>query len=284
MVASIAIISPDEVKQRLNEGVPYSIIDARPYSQYAAGHLPGAVWMGWETWCEAAPASAGQALARAGYWGVLKEIEADPLQESLQQLGLRNDRPAIVYADGPISKGREARIAWMLLYWGMSALLLLDGGWSGWLKQGGSSDSAMPAPEYGQFHLHVQERRRVRLRQLKHDYQNNSMPLLVDVRTRAEFEGHEHAYQPRLGRLPGAVHMPYTALFDGTGNFVTKSVYLERLPVEVKDADCCVACCEVGVRSCLFALLHEIYTEQVVPNFDGSVMEWALDHTLSMER
>ena len=45
-----------------------------------------------------------------------------------------------------------------------------------------------------------------------------------------------------------------------------------------------VACCEVGVRSCLFALLHEIYTGRIIANFDGSIMEWALDTQLPMER
>ncbi len=45
-----------------------------------------------------------------------------------------------------------------------------------------------------------------------------------------------------------------------------------------------VAYCEVGVRSCLFALLHEVYTGQIIANFDGSIMEWALDTQLPMER
>jgi 3-mercaptopyruvate sulfurtransferase SseA len=37
------------------------------------------------------------------------------------------------------------------------------------------------------------------------------------------------------------------------------------------------------VRSCLFALLHELYTGKVVANFDGSFMQWALDETLPVE-
>lgn len=284
MIADIAIISPIEVEQHLNGGAPYTILDARPYSRFVAGHIPGAVWMGWEEWCEEAPSYAGPVLRQAGYWGVLREITNNASQESLRHLGLRDERPVLVYADGPTSKGREARIAWMLLYWGISPVFLLNGGWSAWLKHGGSSDIAVPAPEYGEFHIHIQENRRVRLGQLKQDFQQNTMPLLVDARSQAEFAGQDYAYQPRLGRLPGAVHIPYTDLFDKAGNFVTKSVYLQRLPSEVKNADRCVAYCEVGVRSCLFALLDEVYTGQVVSNFDGSVMEWSLDSTLPMER
>jgi 3-mercaptopyruvate sulfurtransferase SseA len=55
------------------------------------------------------------------------------------------------------------------------------------------------------------------------------------------------------------------------------------VPSQVYSADCLVTYCEVGVRSCLFALLHELYTGQVIANFDGSIMEWALDMELPME-
>jgi len=108
---------------------------------------------------------------------------------------------------------------------------------------------------------------------LKQDYQRNTLPLLIDVRSLSEFKGYGHAYQPRLGRLPGSLHMPFTQLFDDAGYFVTKSVYLQHLTPEIWNADRLVAYCEVGVRSCLFALLHETYTGQVIANFDGSVME-----------
>jgi 3-mercaptopyruvate sulfurtransferase SseA len=30
-------------------------IDARSKSDFDAGHIPGAIWMGWEEWCEPAP-------------------------------------------------------------------------------------------------------------------------------------------------------------------------------------------------------------------------------------
>jgi thiosulfate/3-mercaptopyruvate sulfurtransferase len=283
MNAHVALITPTEVKKHLKNETLYNIIDARRYADYIAGHMPGALWMGWEAWCEEAPAHAGQTLAQAGYWGVLRENTTEALQESLRRSGLSNERPALIYANGPISKGREARIAWMLLYLGISSVSLLDGGWRAWLKHSGNSDTVIPTPGYGNFCIRLQEYRRIQLRQLKQDFQSNTLPLLIDARSKAEFAGHRHAYQPRMGRLPDAVNIPYTLLFDGEGSYVTKSVYLQRLPPEVRNADRCVAYCEVGVRSCLFALLHELYTGKVVANFDGSFMEWALDRTLPIE-
>ncbi|HKV56983.1 MAG TPA: rhodanese-like domain-containing protein [Ktedonobacteraceae bacterium] len=282
MIATIAIASPLEAQKHLNEAAT-CIIDARPYQDYTAGHIPGALWMGWDAWCERAPAHAGQILAQPGYWGVLREGAMESFHVPLRQTGLRDERPVLVYADGSKSKGREARIAWMLLYLGIPSVSLLNGGWSAWLKYGGSSDVATPTPDYGLFTIHVQEHRRIRLQQLRQDLQGNSAPLLIDARSQAEFAGQCHVYQPRMGRLPGAVHMPYTDLFDESGCYVTQNVYLQRLPSEVRSAERCVAYCEVGVRSCLFALLHELYTGKVVANFDGSFMQWAFDRTLPIE-
>ena len=284
MYTTIALISATELQRyNLNE-TSYTIIDARRYQDYIAGHIPGAAWMGWEAWCENAPVHAGQTLAQPGYWGVLRESTAEVLQESLRQSGLSNERPTLIYAGGPMSKGREARIAWMLLYLGIPSVALLDGGWRAWLNCGGSSDTTVPAFSEGQFHIQIQEHRRIRLEQLKQDLQSSAPPMLIDVRSKAEFAGQSYDYQPRTGRLPGAIHLPYTDLFDEEGAFVTKSAYLQHLPPALSNAERCIAYCEVGVRSCLFALLHELYTGKVVANFDGSFMEWALDSTLPVER
>lgn len=174
----------------------------------------------------------------------------------------------------------------MLLYYGAVSVSLLNGGWSAWLKSGGSTDlalSALPTGTGGHFQVALREERRVQLQQLRQDIHSNTPPLLIDTRSYDEFVGRSHAYQPRQGRLPSAIHMPFTALFDDEGNVVTKSVYIQRLRPEIRKADRLVAYCEVGVRSCLFALLHELYTGQIVANFDGSLMEWALDSTLPLE-
>lgn len=283
---SFSIISPDAVQQlvlarhAVTIHAQYTLVDARPYTDYLAGHIPGALWLGWENWCEQAPAYAGSVLSQPGYWGVLKDIRSKSHPNSLELAGLTSNSSIIVYADGPASKGREARIAWMLLYWGASNVSLLNGGWPGWLKSGGSVEISIPALRQGQFNAVVQEHRRIRFRQLKQQYLAGNMPLLVDARSRPEFDGEAFDYQPRKGRLPGALHIAFTDLFDKTGHYLSREQYLERIVAVIPRADRIAAYCEVGVRSCLFALLHEVYTGQIVANFDGSMMEWSLDAEL----
>jgi len=218
------------------------------------------------------------------FLGILKDDAPEILADKLGQFGVSDDRPILIYADGPHSKGCEARVAWTLLYFGLSSVSLLNGGWSAWLRQGGDVQTIVPHPSYCHVQLHMQEHRRVRLHQLFSTMQHDIHPLFIDTRSYEEFIGQLHDYQPRLGHIPGAIHLPYTDFFDDEGYFVTREIYLQRLPPEVMTASQCIPYCEVGVRSCFFALLHELYTGQVIANFDGSIMEWALDKTLPIER
>lgn len=283
-ILNIDILSSTTLQQWIFSAKhPCSIVDARPYADYMAGHIPGAIWMNWEAWCESAPAHAGSDLRQPGYWGVLAENPHDRIEQRLAQAGLSSDSPIVVYADGPRSKGREGRIAWMLLYYGACSVSLLDGGWSSWLSAGGTVETPVYEPTPGRFEVHIQPQRRVLLSQLKQAYGIGRMPLLVDTRSRAEYEGELYDYQPRKGHISGAVHVPYTDFFDEAGYFVERDRYLQRLPLAVRQAESIAACCEVGVRSALFALLHEYYTGKVVANFDGSFMEWGLDETLPVE-
>ncbi len=236
--------------------------------------------MGWEAWCEPAPAHAGPVLTQEGYWGMLADADPEQVSRRLAAYGLRDDRTIVVYADGPGARGREGRIAWMLLYFGAPTVLLLDGGWSAWIARGGAVEVAvLPAPP-GHFTARVQRRRRRTLDDLRTAYQSGTLPLMIDTRCPEEFEAEIETCLPRRGRLPGAVLVPFIDLFDGDGRYIGREHYLSRVAPEVREAQHAVAYCEVGVRASLFALLHEVYTGQIIPVFDGSLVQWGLDFDL----
>lgn len=151
---AITLLSPDDLLHRGNI-TAFLILDARPYSRYFVGHIPGAVWMGWESWCDTPPRHAASMLAQPGYWGVLRDDTMETLAERLGRFGVSENRPIVVYADGPRSKGREARIAWMLLYWALPSVSLLNGGWSAWLRQGGDVETVAPQPIQSPVHLQL---------------------------------------------------------------------------------------------------------------------------------
>ena len=281
--APFGLITAATLRARLGSGddVPL-VIDARTRGEYERGHIPGALWLGWEDFCERAPVPAGSILAEDGYWGGLAGPPA-AVAERLARAGIRSDRALVIYADGPRSRGREGRVAWMLLYLGAAGVYLLDRGWRGWLAHGGAVETRHPLPPLGSFALDLQEQRRIRLPALKQCYLAGQLPLFVDTRSREEFHGDLYPYLPRRGRLPGAVLFPFADLFDAAQSFVTPASYLERLPEAARGVRGLVTYCEVGVRASLTSLLHELATGAILPVFDGSLIAWSLDAELPVE-
>ena len=277
----LALLSAEALRRAVASGTwRHTVVDARSRQEFERGHIPGAIWMGWEEWCDAAPAHGGAVLAQEGYWGVLADLPPPVWADRLSARGLNSDHPLVVYADGARSMGREGRIAWMLLYLGAGAVHLLDRGWSGWLASGGSAEVGAFIPPPGRFTVAFQEQRRARLHDLKAAYRAGTLPLPVDTRARADFDGAVPVYLPRKGRLPGAILVTYADLFDDAGGYIARERYMEQMPDEMRAVRALVAYCEVGIRASAVALLHEIYTGQVVPVFDGSLMQWGLDALL----
>ncbi|WP_166826948.1 rhodanese-like domain-containing protein [Thalassoroseus pseudoceratinae] len=94
----------DDVKQRLDAGVTFHLIDVREESEYANGHLPGAIHLG---------------------KGV---IERD-IEKNIPD----TDAPLVLYCGGGF---RSALAADALQKMGYSSVISMDGGWSGWKNAG----------------------------------------------------------------------------------------------------------------------------------------------------
>jgi thiosulfate/3-mercaptopyruvate sulfurtransferase len=257
-------------------------IDARTRAEYDVGHIPGAIHLAWEEWCAPAPAHAGRILAQPGYWGTLADTPPDMLAARLGSRGVSSDRPLVVYADGARSRGRDGRIAWMLVYLGGQDIFLLNGGWQGWISGGGRISVERSEIGTETFRLDLQFGRRIDLESLRRALGGPRPLFLIDTRSQAEYVGEVDEYLPRRGHLPGAVLVPFADLYDDHDRFVSRASYLERLPTEVCKSSNLVAYCEVGVRAGTFALLHEAHTGRVVTVYDGSLMEWSLDRSLPM--
>ncbi len=258
------------------------IVDARPKIEFDAGHIPGAIWLGWEEWCGAAPVSNESILRRPGYWGVLQDKPSSWYTERLSSRGLRSDEPVVIYADGPRSRGREGRIAWMLLYLGAVAVSLLDGGWQAWVQMDGEVAQESGKPPRGRFSVSIDDERRWTLAQINSQSETRSAPHFVDTRSVEEFVGEIPACLTFRGHIAGAVCLPFTGLFDADGKYTDQESFFQVLPPIALQTDDLVAYCEVGVRASLFALLHEAFTTRLVRVFDGSAVDWALNSGLPL--
>ncbi len=283
---AIALISAQKLQLLLDGDIPGQmrplVVDSRPEIEYEAGHIPSALRLGWEDWNAKPTLGLSLDLWEPGYWGTLDNFRLEEFAGQLAQLGLSNYRPVVVYADSLASKGREGRIAWMLLYLGVENVFLLDGGWRAWLDAGGNSDRLESRAERGSFTLRIDSRRRVSTNALARMCGSGRMPTSVDTRSLSEFQGDSFDYQPRTGHLPEAVQLSYESLFEESGLFASRDKFLALLDPRVLSDPNLITYCEVGVRASTYALLLEAYTGRVLPVYDGSIMEWGADKTLPL--
>lgn len=260
--------------------LPSAIVDARTRAEFDAGHIPFAVHVDWEDWNERPARGVKLELWEPGYWGALNNPWNGRFAERLSALGLRNDRPIVVYADGLKSKGREGRIAWMLLYLGASEVHILNGGYTAWLQAGGDFEKIETRRFDGDFQIILDPRRRIDIKKLTSSCGSSKKFHAIDTRTVDEFEGRSYEYQVRTGHLPGAFRVGYEQLFDGEQRFVDCSKFLEIFPPHFANSQLPFTYCEVGVRASTYALLVEAYTGRILPVYDGSIMEWGIHREL----
>lgn len=283
MQEKIRLIDVPELQELLGSKKQIVLLDTREEHEYDTRHIQNALSNQWFQWCSKAPATAKATLFEPGYWGNLDVHSVEKIEEAVGALGITNDSTVVIYSSGVASKGREGRVAWMLLYFGLEQVLILDGGFKGWMESGGEKSHETVAPSPKLFKVAFQENRRIQLEQVKDLLMDGGThPLLVDTRSPMEFEGRIFDYQPRMGHIPRSVNIWFNKLFAENGRFISKQEFLDLLESEGAAGKIKASYCEVGVRAATFSLLYELATGEVLPVYDGSLMEWANNPDLSV--
>lgn len=290
MKQSIFLIDAPELKALLAREKDVVLIDTREELEFSEGHIPNAISNQWFQWCAKAPPTAKSTLFEPGYWGNLDVDSIEKVENSLGDLGITNSGTVVLYSSGIASKGREGRVAWMLLYFGIEKVYILDGGYTAWLNSRGEVSTTIAVSKKAKFKITLQPQRRVDLLGVKRllDENAGSEPLLVDTRSPMEYEGRLYEYQPRMGHIPRSVNIWFDKYFASDGRFIGKDQFLRLLESEGArrssdgTANIKATYCEVGVRAATFALLYELATGEILPVYDGSLMEWSHNPELTV--
>jgi thiosulfate/3-mercaptopyruvate sulfurtransferase len=210
------IIDAAALAARLARAEPLTLLDASftltgaGRSMYDAGHLPGAVFVDVDRDLSGPPGPNGR--------HPLPDPEA--LQAALRRLGVRADRPVVVYEQGPSAAsplpiGSAARTWWTLTWAGHPRVHVLDGGLAAWTGAGHPVTSEPVSPEPGDFevrpgHLPVWTAADA-ARAAERDR------VLIDARAPERFRGEVEPIDTVAGHIPGAVNQPLAAVVDGHG-------------------------------------------------------------------
>ncbi len=119
LASDIGLIEPYSLKQNAKSWV---ILDARPRSEWASGHIPGALSFSWEDY------------TRTDENGVPYRVWPPQLLASaLGKMGIDENTPVVVYGDADKSWGGEGWDCWVLSWLGHKGpIRLLNGGIQAW--------------------------------------------------------------------------------------------------------------------------------------------------------
>lgn len=234
---------------------------------YAASHVPGAVFVDWTRDIVDPDDRVPAQIARPGAFAA-----------RMGELGIGDATLVVAYDDyDHIFAGR---LAWALRFYGHDAVRVLDGGWSRWVAEGRTTTSEMPVRPRATFTARPREA----LRRSADDVARSlgrADVLLIDARPPDQYAGVSSA-AARGGHIPGARNVPYARLVDPhTGRFLPQTelarvfadagIDVGRLPREV------VVYCNGGVSCTVPQNALRLLGRDDVAVYDGSWNEWGND-------
>lgn len=268
-----AIISAPELVNELAGSRPPVLLDIRwqlsmpgaaPFDgrvAYAAGHLPGAVFVDLD-----------QELASASGAGGRHPLpDPEVFGAAMRRAGVSSGVPVVVYDGG---QGWAAARAWWLLRWtGHPDVRVLDGGLPSWE---GALDTDVPAPAEGDF---TPAPGAVELLDADGAAALARSGLLLDARAGERYRGEVEPIDRVGGHIPGAVSAPTNENVGPDGRFLPPDELAARFrTLGTTDTTAVGVYCGSGVSGA-----HEVLALAVagIPAalYVGSWSEWSSDPT-----
>lgn len=226
--------------------------------QYRAGHIPGAYFLDLEKDLSSETDTHG---------GRHPLPSAETLSKKLRAAGVTQHSVIVVYDDSRM--GYAAHAWWLLRYFGHSQVLILDGGFTGWISASGAIDRREPVVKSGNFKASVQ-----------HDWivnradilQAGSAFTLIDSREAKRYRGEEEPIDPVAGHIPGALNYFWQDATTEQGFIQSDEVQRQRWN-DLSERDNLVVYCGSGVTACVNLLSLEISGVKA-KLYPGSWSDW----------
>ena len=272
------LVSTDALAAHLGD---WAIVDCRfdlandgwGREQYAAGHIPGAVY---------ASLNDDLSAPRTGTNGRHPLPSPDALVASLQRLGITNGTQVVVYdQDSGLYAGR---LWWLLRYAGHQAVALLDGGLAKWTAEGRPATAGVETRPLSTFRPAFDAAMHVTVDQVARRAADGHT-LLVDARGGDRFEGRTETIDKVAGHIPGAQNRFYRSNLAPDGTMLSadalRAAFIELLGG--RDPRDAVMYCGSGVSAChnLLAMEHAGLPGSAL--YTGSWSEWSADPSRPVE-
>ena len=175
------------------------LVDARPESLYAGGHIAGAVNASWTYFANmSAPTGSMK-------YGTI--FNAATMSKRIGALGINGKKTVIIYDDAG-GWGQSGWTLWILRMSGVKNAKIMEGGLTAWKAEGGKVTKSASRNKAVAFKIKEYEPNYV----VNTEWIDNNLGkqnlVILDVRTPAEYNGKIRPFQEkRAGHLPGAVNI-----------------------------------------------------------------------------
>lgn len=245
----------------------FVILDARPRKAYAAGHVPGALQVDISAW--------GKAFEKGqdkGEWS-----------KRIGGMGIDASTPVVVYGDA--KKPEVARLWWLLRYWGVKDVRLLNGGWQAWRAAKGEEETTENKPTAVAAKLTPQEERLATKEQLLKGLKSGGLGQVLDARSEKEYCGDDDRAK-RSGTVPGSKHLEWVQLLDPkTGRFKSAAQITKLFAsAGIDPKKPATTFCQSGGRASVVAFTYELMTGKPARNYYRSWAEWGNDDKTPIEK
>ena len=229
------------------------------FESYAAGHLPGAVFVDLDTDLASPPGEGGRHPLP----------QAAAFEAAMRRLGVSRASRVVAYDDGDATTA--ARAWWLLRWFGHDDVRVLDGGYRGWTAAGLPVTTDVPYVAPGDFSARPGGMPLLGPAEAAEIAANG---VLLDARAPERYRGETEPVDPVAGHIPGAVNAPTSGNVSPDGTLLDAAALRERFAALGADGSRPVgAYCGSGVTAAQVVLaLHVAGIEAAL--YAGSWSDW----------
>ena len=230
------------------------IVDARSYSEYSKGHIPGSVNLDlfYYHWSD---------TSKDG----MKAFDME-MQKLLSYVGITREKKVVFYDE--VSGMSAARGVWLLIYFSHPQVFMLDGGMKKWKSLGlpleTKTNGFKPAKFSGKVDKDV-------FADFEYIRKNLNKIKLVDARTKEEFDG-TVIRAARRGHIPNAINVDWNLNIADDGTMKDNKSLSELYKLSQDDE--IITYCQGGYRAANSFLALKKLGFKNVKVYVGSWGEW----------
>ncbi|NOJ28097.1 MAG: sulfurtransferase [Nitrososphaera sp.] len=232
------------------------IVDARPFSDYSAGHIPGAVNIDLMQFHWIDTSAEG-----------IRQFNKQMLL-LLSNIGVSKEKTVVFYDD--VSGPSAARGVWLLLYFSHNKVAMLDGGMAGWKASNLPVETKSNPFVHADFKGRPDRKILARYSEIKSAIKKGKT-VILDARTAEEYAG-SAVRAARAGHIPNAININWADNIKDSAfkNSETLSKMYQDLP---KDAPV-ITYCQGGYRAANSFVVLKMLGYKNVKMYLGSWGEW----------